>query len=289
MRNLWMLLALAGVSACNKASPDRTSVTQTALTYDGASAKHRAALIAHGERLSRVLGCRGCHGEKLQGELFDDNELGTLWASNISLLLPKLDDAALRNILQKGVRPDGSEVWVMPSEMYRYLSDPDRDALIAYLRTVPPGGKPTPRPTFREAGRKLIASGELKTAAAYIREEQDIAPFDAGAAYSKGRMITMTACTECHGAKLEGTPGDTPDLDIAAAYSDAQFATLMRTGKPSPDRKLQLMDQVAIGRFSHFTDAEVSALHDYLKARANRPSPDHGAKDSRLGKPPASR
>lgn len=84
---------------------------------------------------------------------------------------------------------------------------------------------------------------------------------------SLGRYLATTACTECHGAALEGG-GDTPDLRIAAAYSTEQFARLMRTGIALGERETELMSDVARGRFSHFTAAEVASLHTYLRKRA---------------------
>ena len=42
----------------------------------------------------------------------------------------------------------------------------------------------------------------------------------------------------------------------------------MCTGKPLGDRELDLMKEVAVGRFSHFTDREIDALHRYLQTLA---------------------
>ena len=67
--------------------------------------------------------------------------------------------------------------------------------------------------------------------------------------------------------KLEGAP-DTPALSIVAGYSAAEFAKLMREGVPRDGRKLGLMAEVAKGRFSHFTDEEVSGLYAYLSKQS---------------------
>ena len=116
-----------------------------------------------------------------------------------------------------------------------------------------------------------IANGKYKPAAGYIAEEKNIAPVDLGPQHKRGRMVAMTACTECHAAQLEGRDGDTPNLDIVGAYNAQQFATLMRTGKPVGGRELRMMSGVARGRFVHFTDREVADLYAYLKARVDRP------------------
>lgn len=87
-----------------------------------------------------------------------------------------------------------------------------------------------------------------------------------------GEYLARTACTECHGNELEGEMGGPPDLVVAAAYSRENFARLMRTGVAVGERDLRTMSVVARGRFSHFTGAEIRALHAYLRERAARAS-----------------
>lgn len=273
MRVVIVALAVLGLMACDR-RPDKPAIEAkpVVLTYDGAMALEPAALVKHGERLSKVLGCRGCHGDTLQGEKFaDEPGFGAIHASNLTLALHSYDAAGVERALRQGRRPNGSELWAMPSEMYTHLSAPDMAALIAYLKSLPPGGKAMP-PKRMEAGwRAEIASGKYKSAPGYIAQEKDIAPIDLGPSHARARMIVMTACTECHGAKLDGSEGDTPNLDIVGAYSAEQFATLIRTGKPVGGRELRMMSDVARGRFAHFTDREIADLHAYLKARAERP------------------
>ena len=45
---------------------------------------------------------------------------------------------------------------------------------------------------------------------------------------------------------------------------------LLRTGVPAGERELGLMGELARGRYSHFTDAEIAAIHAYLKAVGER-------------------
>ena len=80
-----------------------------------------------------------------------------------------------------------------------------------------------------------------------------------------GKYLALTSCSECHGLDLRGNPDrSTPNLGIAATYSEEDFARLMRTGKALGDRELRLMSDVARGRFSHLTAGEIKALHTYL-------------------------
>ncbi len=274
MRILAVALAAVSLAGCMKREeePVKAEAAPVVLAYDGAATTDPVALRAHGERLAKVLGCRGCHGDTLQGELFaEEAGFGAIHASNLTLALQKYDAAGIEAALRQGKRPDGSELWAMPSEMYAHLGDVDMAALVAYLKSLPPAGKATPPKRIEAGWRAEIASGKYKSATGYIAEEKGMAPFDAGPRHARARMITMTACTECHAAKLEGRDGDTPNLDIVGSYSAAQFATLMRTGKPVGGRELRMMSGVARGRFAHFTDREIADLHAYLTARANRP------------------
>ena len=218
-----------------------------------------------------MLGCKGCHGEALHGELFaEEKGFGSIHASNLTRRIQHYTDAQIEAALRRGIRPDGIALWAMPSEMFTHLSAPDMAALIAHLRTLPAAGADTP-PLRMEAGWKAeVAAGKYKSAPGYIAEEKGMSPVDLGPGHARGRMITMTACTECHAAKLEGRDGDTPNLDIVGAYSKEQFATLMRTGKPPSGKELRMMSDVARGRFAKLTDKEVADLFSYLEARAKR-------------------
>jgi hypothetical protein len=58
--------------------------------------------------------------------------------------------------------------------------------------------------------------------------------------------------------------GDSPNLQVVAAYSLEAFTQLLRTGIPLGGRKLGLMRVAAREQLSHLTDAEISALYSYL-------------------------
>jgi cytochrome c553 len=263
----WAIAALL-LAACQQQTK-QPPVKPPEITFDGAQASDAAARIAHGERISWALGCRGCHREKLEGGSFYER-----YASNLSRDLAKYSDAEIERVLRHGIPRDGRELWGMPSEIFQHLSDADMRALIADLRTAAPGGKPTQPPKPWEADAKaMIARGELKTAKDTVLQDKAIGPLDLGAQYALGRYITRVTCAECHGPKLEGHPGDTPNLIAAGAYTRAEFETLMTKGILPNGRKFKnpLMGEVARERFVNFTPHERDALYAYLKARAERP------------------
>lgn len=258
----WGIAVLLLAAACQQQKAPET-------TFDGAQVTDAAAKIAHGERLSWTLGCRGCHRAKLEGGEFYER-----YASNLTRELPKYSDVEIERLLRTGVPRDGRELWGMPAEIFQHLSAADMIALIAELRTLKPSGKPTqpPKPWSKEA-KDLMAKGEIKPATVFVAEAKDVYPADLGPDHKLGRYITSVTCAECHGPELKGHEKFTPDLVAAGAYTRAEFETLMTKGVPAGSRKLKdpLMGEVARERFTHFTPHERDALYAYLKARAEKP------------------
>jgi mono/diheme cytochrome c family protein len=191
------------------------------------------ALVAEGERLARIRGCFGCHGEQLEGRVFVDEP----WIARI----------------------------VAPN-LYYHLSDDDLAAVVAYLRALEPRDGLPLEVKVRLLGRVAIAMGEIRPITDEIDPAAPRMASDRADPVTFGRYLAMTSCTECHGAGLEGD--DTPDLRIVAAYTPEQFAKLMRTGLALGDRDTGFMSGVARERFSHFTGDEIAALHAYLRQRA---------------------
>jgi cytochrome c553 len=262
--------AILLVVACQQQRPKPQPIT-----FDGAQVSDAAALRAHGERLTHVLGCTGCHGAHLEGTLFtkDHPEYGPLYASNLTVEAREYSDAQLEGIIRHGVHPERKSVWGMPSQIFHNLSDADLKALIAYLRTLKPIGKKTPPPQFSAQDKKDIAAGQYGPTTQLVRKLGGVLPADLGPQVALGRYITSVTCTECHGPKLEGDPmSRTPNLIVAGAYSRADFDKLITQGIPTPKRKLNpMMSGVATTRFSHLTPHERDMLFAYLKARAEQP------------------
>lgn len=231
----------------------------------------------HGDRLTWILGCRGCHGQDLRGQLWDEDpkEYGIMWASNLTQAAHAMSEDQLRAVITKGVHPRRKELWVMPSEMFQHLSAADTNALVAYLRTLQPAGELSPDPKPGPRALAEIKSGAIKPAAVRVKELKDVQPLDAGSDHALGRYIATVACTECHGQRLEGQKseeGSTPDLAVAAAYSPGEFTALTTRGEAPGGRKIaSLMQSVGKNRLSRLTDHERAALYAYLKARAERP------------------
>jgi cytochrome c553 len=225
-----------------------------------------------GHRIAALAGCTHCHGEKMAGALVDDvPNLVRLVASNASVLLPNYSDAQLATLLRKGVKPDGTGAMFMPSEMFRHLDDQDLASLIAWLRTVPVTRDGVQEKTqVRIVGRVLLATGMIQAGAHAIETLPRAShEFDANDPVSRGRYLTMSFCSECHGQQLEGfEPIHAPPLTVAKGYSLDQFARLMHDGVPLGDRELRIMGPTSRARFANFTSDEIVAVHAFLQSRS---------------------
>jgi mono/diheme cytochrome c family protein len=228
--------------------------------------------IAAGRRLATVYGCMdGCHGRNGEGGLFFDEPLvARLTAPDLGAAAQRYSDAQLVNIIRNGVRPDGTSVFVMPSEAFVHLTDDDVGRIVAFVRTLSPQGGPGASVQLGPIGRVGVASGKFRTAAELIRDGA-VPPPARTESDTRGRYLARTVCGECHGQDLKGisTPDFVaPDLGVTAAYRREDFFRLMRTGTALGNRELGLMRVRAQRNLSHMTDEEINALYSYLHGLA---------------------
>lgn len=201
------------VAGCGQSERKAEPQTAPALRFEqarGTDANPRAAAVRHGRRLARVLGCEGCHGADLTGRPWDEEpELAISFTSNLTRAMPGYSDAQLEQAIRIGVRPDGSALWGMPSEIFTHLDASDLTALIAYLRTVSPTGAVHPRPVFGPRGRAEIARGEYRPAPQLARAQRDLWPARLDGGHDPARYMTRATCGECHRVDL-GDRGGPP-------------------------------------------------------------------------------
>lgn len=233
-----------------------------------------SAQLAEGLRLMRIRGCPGCHGPDLGGKVFfEERWIARVVAPNLTRITQQYSDHELERAIRHGLKPDSTSVFEMPSDMFYHLSDGDLAAIIAAIRSLPLVDRDLGRTTNGPIGWWEIATGRVEPVAPRI--PHDSARLDDGIAsgdvLARGRYLAMTVCSECHGMDLQGG-GRTPALSIVAGYTEEAFRVLMRTGRPLDGRQLALMANVAVSRFAHFTDAEVSAVYAYLRTLAGRSS-----------------
>jgi cytochrome c553 len=227
--------------------------------------------VARGEHLTQIFGCIDCHKSDLTGAPFDDIPGSVVWSRNLHLAGRTYSDGDFDRAIRRGLHADGTSVLVMPSDCYAALSDDELSAIVAYLRSLPPKGDDHPPPRVGLVARVAIVRGDYMTDRMYFAIDK--APLDLGPATARGRHLTQIACAECHDTTLNGVadpPLVTPNLSLVASYSREDFVHFMRTGKAAGNRELPVMSAEARLRFSHFTDAEVNDVYDYLLARGQK-------------------
>jgi len=260
MRQIGLVIAMT-LAACS------SNASSPAATFEHASVSE----VMHGERIAAVLGCRGCHGEDLQGRDWSD-ELGVLWTANLTRSAAQHGDDELVAMITTGRRPT-RELHGMPSHIFSQLDPSDLAAILAFIRSKPVGGEVHPEPTFGPELRKMIGEGSYRSSAQEVARADPVMPDDLGPEHALGRYIARATCAECHNLDLKGGPTPfpedkpRPDLTMMApAYEPADFVTLMRTGQAAGDRDVGMMSEVARDRFTHFTDREIEAVRGYIVA-----------------------
>jgi mono/diheme cytochrome c family protein len=196
-------------------------------------------------------------------------------APNLLSLAREESPATLEAAIRHGIGRDGRAMYSMPSYNFARMRDEDLADIIAYLRSLPLVQKELPAGKLPFEIRMDIAFGNDAAIAAYL----DLVPALKGESLgdprlARGEYIAMTTCNECHGFGLRAdSPWEeesAPDLIIIAAYSEADFRHLMKTGLALGGRELRMMSGVARSRFAWFTDQELSDLYVFLSDMSAR-------------------
>jgi mono/diheme cytochrome c family protein len=232
-----------------------------------------AAELARGQHLAQVRGCMECHGDRLQGQVFEEQpRVIRLVAPNIARLARSYSVVDLERSIRHGVNPRGTTLRGMPSRAFYQLSDRDLGAIIAWLRSVPPATDSLPPTEIRWLGR--IDAWRWNVAFAVDSIDQHAvrppppAPDDT---IGQGRYLAFTVCVACHGQALGGvvdTWSPSPDLKIVSTYTEPEFHHLLRTGEARVPHPMRRMTSVAQVRLKNLTDLEIHQLYTYLHTLA---------------------
>lgn len=270
-RQLFLTLLCWSLLACDGSTPSQTrqapdvTVPAEAHRFDRVSPD----LVAHGKRLSAVLGCLGCHTPDYTGEDWSDPELGVLWTANLTHSAAAFTEHELAEMITRGTRPDRA-LLDMPAYLFTHLHPDDLSALTGFLKSLPVKGVKHPEPTIGPQLKAEINAGTFKDSAQKVNEMEQLSPPDLGESHAWARHLLRATCAECHGMDLAGSAEalsdapPRPGLTLVAAYTEAEFFTLMRTGKALGNRDLKLMSGVARWRYSQLTDQEIKAIYAYL-------------------------
>lgn len=227
--------------------------------------------VAEGERLARVLGCRGCHGADLGGRVFfEAPRVVRLVAPNLTQVRERYSDEKFLRLMRSGAKADGRLALVMPSRAFQRLRDDQLAHVLAYLRAAPAVARDLPPSQIQLMARIGMLTGKYDLES--FRADK---PESAGVLADRheadvGRHLALVACSECHGIDLGGFPEEgTPGFVAAKAYDDAEFARLMREGitKAGGESASGMMSAAARDRFAALTDQEIEALKAFLDRR----------------------
>jgi mono/diheme cytochrome c family protein len=248
-------------------------------------------VLARGRHLATAIGkCTECHGDDLGGKVFmDAGPLGVVVATNLTAgrggVAPRYTDGQLERAIRHGIGADGRALAMMPSEAFTAMSDADLQALIAYLRTIPPVDRTVPATRVRALGRALYLAGKLDLFPAELMDHRAArpAPVPQGVTVEYGQYLaTIGGCRSCHGPELAGSaeamgpPGTPPPANLTAAgelgkWSKDDFVRALRTGRrPNGTAISAVMPWALAGQM---TDDEMSAVWMYLKSVPAKPTP----------------
>lgn len=184
--------------------------------------------------------------------------------------LAEYSDGEIFRSLRHGVDREGRLLGFMSLLTYNQLSDADTEAIIAYLRTLPPA--PSAEPTgdnLNLLGMTMFGAGVFGPQPAFATSVISAPPQAVNAEYG-AYVATFAECRGCHGANATGAPASAAGPAIpnprplVSTLDQEQFAEMMRSGvKPGGAAFSAGMPwQVA----AKLTDDDLAALYHYLTA-----------------------
>jgi cytochrome c553 len=239
-------------------------------------------VIAEGERLASIRGCTDCHDSDLGGKvMIADPAVGTIYASNLTSgeggVGQYYTDTDYLRAIRHGVDANGRGLLIMPSTEFFILSDDDTQALIAYIKSLPPVDRVQPEPAVGPLGRVLFTLGQLPPLAAEIIDHDAPRPSAPKATVNEefGSYVA-TSCIGCHGQDFAGgpIPGAPPDTPQSANltpsgnlgnWTQEEFVTTMRSGV-TPEGKTLDPSFMPWPIANAMTDVELQALWTYLSS-----------------------
>ncbi|RZN30134.1 c-type cytochrome [Bradyrhizobium sp. Leo121] len=237
-------------------------------------------LVARGKDISDGL-CGACHshtgtltgGYDLAVEL--QVPIGSFVAANLTPAGPlkHWSDGEIFRAIRNGVDAEGRWLTMMSYVRAGRLSDDDIKAVIAYIRSVPASGNPTPDPPdhmnllgLAMLGADLLPSGN-PIVTGHVSGPLKGPTFEFGE-----YILAYQDCRACHGENLTGgVPGQLaplgPDLNLVKDWTQAGFIAAMRTGiDPNGHQISEQMPWRSVGKME---DDELAAIYQYLTHMPN--------------------
>ena len=267
------------VVASNRALDQRVAVTPPPPVLGQASVERGRHIF------NAISSCVVCHGaDGGGGPLINEPTMAVLNAPNLTRgpggVGAAYTDADYDRAIRRGIRADGTRLLIMPSWGYAAFSNDDAASVIAYLRSLAPVDRVTPRVRLGPVGRFLIATHQLPFDATRIEDETAPAPPTSITRADYGKYLTRVGvCMTCHGTHLSGGHlAGPPEAPPAANLTPTGIGTwtaadFMRTLTKGRDPAGHQLDPFMPWRtMRDMTDDELEAIYTYLQSLPPRPS-----------------
>jgi mono/diheme cytochrome c family protein len=233
--------------------------------------------IQHGEAIATGF-CSACHS--LTGTLTGGMDvgkdfpvsLGSMVSTNLTPAGPLAHwtDGEIFRAIRNALDKDGRWLMIMSYTNASKLSDRDLESVIAYIRSQPPNGKPTPQPPdhLNLRGLLFLGAGLLPEPKPVVTGLVTAPPKLPTARYGE-YILSYQDCRVCHGETLTGgTPGQIPpigpDLSMVKNWTSEQFIATLRTGTdPGGHQLREIMPWRTVAKMD---DVELTAMYKYLTA-----------------------
>jgi cytochrome c553 len=242
-----LVVACAGIATWVFIASERRLGQVHDMTVAPVAARTDSASVARGAYLFQSISCTLCHGEDGGGAIIQrDKMLGTIAGPNLTRgrggTGAQRSDIDWVRAIRRGVRPNGTSLIVMPSEVFTHLSESDVAAILGYLRQVRPVDREVPESKFGPMGRALLAAGKLNilVAAKTPRYEAPANPPASGTIEYGRYLADVSGCHGCHGyglsgGRVAGPPGLPPASNLTPTgigrWTETDFTRAMREGK----------------------------------------------------------
>lgn len=238
-------------------------------------------LVGRGAVLASAM-CAGCHSVDQELPLAGNTNLladipmplGDVWPPNLTPAgrINEWSDGELQRAIREGTYPNGHRMPIMSSQTFRYLSQLDLDAIVAYLRSQPAMeddlGEPKHQLSFLAMALTTLGMLPLKD-----QPDSNVPPAAVaiGPTAEYGAYIAAVAdCVLCHGDTLDGGTStivpNGPSLKHVAGWTTEGFLTMMRTGVTPAGTTLD-PDEMPWESYGKLDDESLTALLEYLKTQ----------------------
>jgi mono/diheme cytochrome c family protein len=271
--------------------------------YPEVTASTDSSIIARGRYIVRVAApCAACHGDPTQrvafasgaevpltGGFVFDIPPGKFYTKNLTpdpeTGLGNVPDKAIARALRHGVGHDGRAL--LPFMEMQGLSDEDLQAVVSYLRSMPPVRNPVPPHQYTTLGKVIRATVLSKpvgpATTPLVRSPR-------GASVETGRYLveSVSLCWACHtersrmtaaltGPRFGGSTGFIETDDPGHSWSPPNITSDPETGKLGKMNEDQFVARFRQGRvipgspmpwqaFSRLPEEDLRAIYRYLKS-----------------------